>query len=407
MVAGMEVAAVQALVGSVADVDERAATRAELDVAADGVRRLLGWVHAQQVRITAGLSRVASFPEDAVAKAGHVSMGEAGRLVERAATAEQTPVLAAALLDGRVGGEHVDAVSRVLRNVDPSIRPELVSRAEGLVGVAAEMSAEDWGRRLRAEARRLVADDGVTRLAQQRRDARVSTWVDHETGMWCLRGVFDPVTGASLQHALDAAVGRLFADRTPATCPADPLARQRHLQACAVADMLRGVGGVGGVGTGAPEVVVVLHAEPDGTVRVDAGIDVDIPIAEVRAMAASGRVRPIVVADGEVLWAPGDMRLGRRQRLASTSQRRALRALYRTCAVPGCQVRFERTKIHHLVEWEHGGVTDLDNLVPLCARHHSRVHDHGWQLHLGTGRRLTIRLPDGTRLRAPPNRAGP
>ena len=36
--------------------------------------------------------------------------------------------------------------------------------------------------------------------------------------------------------------------------------------------------------------------------------------------------------------------------------------------------------------WEHGGATDLDNLVALCRRHHVAVHEGGHRL---------IRGPDG------------
>jgi hypothetical protein len=33
--------------------------------------------------------------------------------------------------------------------------------------------------------------------------------------------------------------------------------------------------------------------------------------------------------------------------------------------------------VHHLLEWEHGGTTDLSNLVLLCRRHHVAVHEGG------------------------------
>lgn len=275
------------------------------------------------------------------------------------------------------------------------------------MAAACELSPEEWARRLRAEARRLATDDGMARLEHQRRQTRLSTWVDRESGMWCLRGSFDPITGARLQRSIDAAVNRLFAERAPATCPADPLAKQQHLQALAVADVLEGAGQRGGGRGGTAELVVVVHADVDGTVVVDAGIDADIPLAAVREMVGNGGVWPVVVRDGEVLCAHGNLNEGRNQRLATVSQRRALRALYRSCAVPECRVRFDRTKIHHIHEWEHGGHTDLDNLVPLCVHHHTMAHEQDWRLHLGPGRRLTIVLPDGTRLCAPPNRAGP
>jgi hypothetical protein len=82
-----------------------------------------------------------------------------------------------------------------------------------------------------------------------------------------------------------------------------------------------------------------------------------------------------------------------------------LRGLYPTCAIPGCQARFDRCKLHHVVWWEQGGATDLANLLPLCVRHHHSVHDTGWQLTLTADRQLTIAYPDGTtQTTGPPRR---
>ena len=79
--------------------------------------------------------------------------------------------------------------------------------------------------------------------------------------------------------------------------------------------------------------------------------------------------------------------------------------MYPTCAVDGCSVRFSRCRIHHIHWWEHRGMTDLHNLIPLCSRHHHAVHDHGWQLKLDTARNLSITPPDGTTMTTgPPHR---
>jgi hypothetical protein len=116
-----------------------------------------------------------------------------------------------------------------------------------------------------------------------------------------------------------------------------------------------------------------------------------LPPAGVRRLLCNGRVVPIIVgADGEPL------NVGRQQRLANRSQRRALRVMYRTCAFHGCDVTFNRCEIHHIHEWELGGPTDLRNLVPLCSRHHHVVHEGGWGLHLEPDRTLAIRKPDGS-----------
>ncbi|NND75820.1 MAG: HNH endonuclease, partial [Ilumatobacter sp.] len=85
--------------------------------------------------------------------------------------------------------------------------------------------------------------------------------------------------------------------------------------------------------------------------------------------------------------------------------RRALRGLYRTCAIPGCSTHYDRCKLHHIIWWRHGGRTDLANLIPVCVHHHHKIHDAGWNITLGANRELTLTLPDGTiHNTGPPNR---
>ncbi|HSS61195.1 MAG TPA: HNH endonuclease signature motif containing protein, partial [Candidatus Limnocylindrales bacterium] len=47
---------------------------------------------------------------------------------------------------------------------------------------------------------------------------------------------------------------------------------------------------------------------------------------------------------------------------------------------PGCERPASWCDAHHLVHWIDDGLTDLDNLVLLCRRHHRMVHEGGWQL---------------------------
>ncbi|HZP29770.1 MAG TPA: HNH endonuclease signature motif containing protein [Acidimicrobiia bacterium] len=68
--------------------------------------------------------------------------------------------------------------------------------------------------------------------------------------------------------------------------------------------------------------------------------------------------------------------LGRRSRLIT----RALIRRDRHCSFPGCDRQPRYCDAHHLVPWQHGGPTDLDNLVLLCRRHHTLCHEGGWQL---------------------------
>jgi hypothetical protein len=70
--------------------------------------------------------------------------------------------------------------------------------------------------------------------------------------------------------------------------------------------------------------------------------------------------------------------------------------MYRSCGYPGCDIAFERCDIHHVIEWLRFGSTDLDNLLPLCSKHHHLVHEGRWRLQLDKHRVITIHRPDGT-----------
>ena len=62
-------------------------------------------------------------------------------------------------------------------------------------------------------------------------------------------------------------------------------------------------------------------------------------------------------------------------RCASYAQQRALHKRSAHCQYPGCTAARE-LEAHHLIPVEHGGKTELDNLILLCPRHHKHLHDH-------------------------------
>jgi hypothetical protein len=182
------------------------------------------------------------------------------------------------------------------------------------------------------------------------------------------------------------------------------LEKQAYLRALALLALLDG----DGAAVGRPEIIVVEdHTRPDadGRPSLDWGVEVDLPREFLEELRPRAREFTVRVDGGVVIDAPGELNLGRTTRLANRAQRRALRGLYATCAVPGCRVRYGRLKLHHVVWWEHGGSSDLANFLPICERHHQKIHHHGWIVSLGPNRELTIRLPDGQIMTTgPPNR---
>ena len=150
------------------------------------------------------------------------------------------------------------------------------------------------------------------------------------------------------------------------------------------------------------EVVLVIDLDRHDQPKIDYGIPVEIPVSAIVELCRNAVIMPVVIRDGTVVGTVGPLNLGRSSRLANAAQRRALRAMYPTCAVPGCEVRYAHTKPHHIIWWRHGGLTDLINLVPLCSKHHHAVHDQDWQLKLLPDRTLVVTLPDGSVLETGP-----
>ncbi len=291
MVEGV-VVSVCGLVESIAVVDWAVVDGDGVAVVLGDVRLVRGWLDSVEVAAAARLAELAVvspslFPERVVADAGRVSLGEASKGFDRAKTTAAIPELGEMLQQGAASAGHVDVVTRVLRELNPRQRDRLVERGQALAVAASELPRDEFARLVRGEVRRISADDGVDRLAGQRRATSLRTWVDRESGMWCVRGEFDPETG-----------------------------------------------------------VIALY-------------------------------------------------LGRESRVANRQQRRALRVMYRGCAIPGCEARFADCDIHHLLWFRRLGLTDIDNLLPICHRHHHSVHEGGSHLALDTRRNLTITYPDG------------
>jgi hypothetical protein len=159
---------------------------------------------------------------------------------------------------------------------------------------------------------------------------------------------------------------------------------------------------------GRAEVIVVVDftaLDTHGRPSVDWGSPVNLPFQCVEDLMQNAAIHRVVVNNGQVDDPDGELDLDRTTRLANRAQRRALQAMYATCAVPGCRVRFEFTQPHHIKYWRDGGKTDLINLIPLCTTHHGCAHS-GWRIELGPNRELTITLPNGqTMTTGPPKRA--
>ncbi|MEU8193752.1 DUF222 domain-containing protein [Microbispora amethystogenes] len=96
-----------------------------------------------------------------------------------------------------------------------------------------------------------------------------------------------------------------------------------------------------------------------------------LPVSSVHRLArTSTLVRIVMDAAGQVL----DM--GRKVRLATPAQRRAVFARYATCWVDGCPLPATLCQIDHADDWCSGGLTDLKLLGPACQFHNRDRYRH-------------------------------
>jgi hypothetical protein len=306
-----------------------------------------------------------------------------------------------ALANGDVTGERVDIFARAANGLKPSEIDKVAESGAAIAAAAANASERQYRETLDRIIGKARENDGLDQLARQRRATRLRMWTGTD-GMTNLSGTLDPVLGTELASKIRNRADSMFHSGPPDTAPVDPLERQHHLAALALHDLLCGQHR----DSNGPDVTVLIDADTltSGRRHEHTILDVGhgpfgLPIETVRRWACLGTVTPVVVAaDGVRLY------LGRETRLANRYQRRALRALYRTCGT--CDTPFEHTQMHH-VSWfgRDRGLTDIDNLVPLCNRCHHMVHEGGWTLHLAPDRTLTITRPTGhTTIHAPPTR---
>ncbi len=364
------------------------------------------WLAAADARLASALAAEVSFPEKTIADCTRSSLNDAAKAKERADTLGKVPGFADALDEAAVTAGHVDAITSKAKPLTDDQRAEYFERVAGLVDVASAATVEEFRRRLALEAGRPNATTGSTvwSVSAARRRCGCGPMV-RACGGSTAASTRSPAPGST--PGSKPPCKPCSPKQTPESCPSDPVLKQQHLRALAFQRLvLEGGAGVGQPGR--PEMIVVVDADaPNGAggPTVDWGIPVELPDRVLAEMCGDADLHAVVVRNGVILHAPGELDLGRTTRLANRAQRRALRALYSTCAIPGCAVRYSRCKLHHIIWWRNGGRTDLANLLPICTHHHTKVHDHGWNLQFGPNRELTISFPDGTiHNTGPPNR---
>lgn len=115
-----------------------------------------------------------------------------------------------------------------------------------------------------------------------------------------------------------------------------------------------------------------------------------LPIESVKRLCCDSQAVVITENDdGEPLS------IGRKSRIIPKAIARAVRARdHNCCTFPGCNNR-RFLHCHHVEHWSSGGETSLDNLMLLCTKHHTLVHEGGFRIDKDFQDRWFFVRPDG------------
>ena len=291
------------------------------------------------------------------------------------------PATATVFADGRASLRHVEVIARVLDT--PSARrlsPDVWAGAESaLAGKARDYTPSElqaWGAALveALDQDGAEPDDGPPAQVNELHLTRTAT------GGGRIKGRIDDAA------MFDAIATVIDAKAKPLTGDDDRPAGQR--QAEALADVCGYVldraptNLVPECGGRRPHVNVLIRLEDLENRARAACLDfggIMSPEA-LRMLCCDASVIPTVMNG---VGQPLDV--GRATRTIPDGLRRAVAARDRGCAHPGCGRPISWTECHHIIPWECGGKTKLDNLVTLCRAHHRQIHFTEWIVRIRDG----------------------
>ena len=359
------------------------------------VAELRAWCEARQIRATRRQRQLAAEgratdPRNSLANHGRQSSKEAGAAGDRETVCTSMPGFESALDRGTVSSGHLDAIASATRNLDDEERADFVAEADELLADATRQGVDAFARNCRDFARSIRARNNsrsdVDELEAQRRQSKVSRWVDRQTGLHKTLIECDPITDRLIWSAVQRERGRLRRrnQQSNTTTTWDRLTVDAVVEAVSSP-------------TGSARGSLVVHVDVDTITRgrhddtlceTDSGIPV--PVDTARRLACDADLIPVVLDGAGVV-----LDQGRSKRLATAAQRTAIESMQSTCTHPDCSVSVDDCRIHHVRPWERGGRTDLADLAPVCEVHHHLVHEGGWTLSLTPDRVATWIRPDG------------
>ncbi len=300
-----------------------------------------------------------------------LSMTTAFEKVRVAHALKMLPAISAAFAAGELSYTKVRELTRVVDR----------SNEDTLLAFALRTTASNVAERCREL--RLGCDASIDMAARAYAKRCLSLRRDHQRGMLTVTVELPMDTGELLEKALDKARD----DEVAMPDLADTAWSMR--QADAFVNLLNGylAGNFDG-DVSNENYLVTVHVQQSALAGNDGRAA--LPIESIRRLCCDSQAVVITEDDNAE-----PLSIGRKSRIIPKAIARAIRARdNHHCTFPGCKnKRF--LDCHHVQHWSNGGETSVDNLVLLCTRHHTLVHEGGFRIEKDFQNRWCFVRPDG------------
>ncbi|MBI4934950.1 MAG: DUF222 domain-containing protein [Actinobacteria bacterium] len=363
---------------------------AELKVAAIELQRQIDQLTVQQARVLSEADQRQAWQgtgarnaADWLAGATKSSYGSAKRKQQLGEALSQSPDLSAAVDNGEVtpdaANELADAVLNPPAGADPG---ELVEACKGASPTEARDAARRW--------KEVHSEETPEQAEERRYQNRSLRHTEEVDGQITINATLPTLQARQVLKVCSFLGGKPSQTDTRSTA-------QRMCDGLILLADAYAKGEVRG-GREKPTLLITFSADSfEGSSDEPGVTDFGdrIPAHIVRRLAEHAQLQRVLSTGSHILD------LGRTERYATEQQYRALMALHGGCDWEGCHIPAAWCEVDHLVPWEEGGATDLDNLGLLCSHHHHEKHRPGVVV-TGDASGYTITLVDGTVVRCGP-----
>ncbi len=328
----------------------------------------------------------------------HIAVHQADKSIRRGELLNNYPVIEEAAKAGLITTDHITSLLRIAD--DDKYHDHFVSDIDQIIGNASVLPASQFSLVVtmwKHSINELLGESSSEYEAFKERHLDIYKTPD---GEWIVDGKLDPMNGSLLNKALKDISDKMWhtSDKENRN---EPGVSQRYADAAGY--LAQGylshttnatspyASNDASDETGAPQefsfsyapaltadvVIDINDLDPEFTTQtfLRKAMTPDSPLIHAHSRQYLEQILCDTIIHVPVKQSDGTFDLGRKVRTAPWRLKKQLMLSQKTCSAPGCTIPAHWCEAHHIHHWAHGGETNLDNLMLLCRRHHTIMHN--------------------------------